>query len=76
MRRYAVKRMRRKFKQQQRKKAKDADWRELYDETEGLSKGKTKKGKRSKKISPELGSSTHKKHKKSSKPAKDDEARS
>jgi hypothetical protein len=48
MRRYAIKRMRRKFKQQQRKRAKDADWRELYDERDG-SKSKGKKHKKSSK---------------------------
>jgi hypothetical protein len=50
MRRYAIKRMRRKFKQQQRKRAKDADWRELYDERDGgKSKGKKRKKSKSKK---------------------------
>ncbi|CAM9666856.1 unnamed protein product, partial [Phaeothamnion confervicola] len=55
MQRYAMKRMRRKFKQQQKKRVKDLDWREIYDEsgkpaaggqgTTSKSKGKRKGGK-------------------------------
>ncbi|CBN77937.1 Probable 3\',5\'-cyclic phosphodiesterase pde-4 [Ectocarpus siliculosus] len=49
MERYAMKRMRRKFKQQQKKQAKDVNWRDMYDDKKGGKKDKSKKMKKKKK---------------------------